>query len=287
MQNAQIPIATANNPNINTALSGTSPGMPTMNTDMLSGTSPGMPTMNTDMLSGTSPGMPNINTSALSATSPGMSTMNTDMLSGTSPGMPNINTSALSATSPDMSSLFNNRMSPSELSLNLSTVNSSEISSLSPSRYVKTSFSNNSVLLIIVLAVLLYLSPAKKVVENFYSSLYYPYKYCKKCGTKSSRSCSKCTNCGTCVPYRGKPECVPGDSKGPYFRRDCAIWDYGSPKYYYPYLNKAKHWYNKGYWRYGNRPPYRRRNNSRRSDRSGPSRDFGSSKSGSPRRHRH
>ncbi len=73
--------------------------------------------------------------------------------------------------------------------------------------------------------------------ENFYTYNSYYKKYCPSCGWRSRTACSKCINCGFCVNNKGQGECVPGDSQGPYFREDCAYWEYGSPYRYYPYAN--------------------------------------------------
>lgn len=127
---------------------------------------------------------------------------------------------------------------------------------------------------------------AKRSKEGFWPRVHYPYRYCSNCGRQSKRSCSKCKNCGFCVPYNGRPECVPGDENGPYFRKDCMIWDYGNPKYYYPHLYPYGYWYKDGRWRYGRRrkwgPRIRRARRVRR--RGGPHRmGPGSDDSGSRR----
>lgn len=62
----------------------------------------------------------------------------------------------------------------------------------------------------------------------------YYKKYCPSCSWRSRDSCSSCTNCGYCVTANGYGECVAGDSSGPYFREDCAYWEYGDPYYNYP-----------------------------------------------------
>lgn len=89
-----------------------------------------------------------------------------------------------------------------------------------------------------------------------YSNYYYPFysKYCSSCGWKSRYSCSNCINCGYCITPYGYGECVPGDSKGPYFREDCLAWEYAPfpfyhrpfvyfvhPYMYYPYKYRYKY----------------------------------------------
>ena len=74
-----------------------------------------------------------------------------------------------------------------------------------------------------------------KKKEGFYTYYGYYKKYCPSCGWRSRYSCSKCTNCGYCITPSGYGECVPGDSSGPYFRSDCAYWEYSDPYYNYPY----------------------------------------------------
>jgi succinate dehydrogenase/fumarate reductase-like Fe-S protein len=57
----------------------------------------------------------------------------------------------------------------------------------------------------------------------------YPYKYnkyCSECDNKSLYSCKNCINCGLCYNANGNIECVPGDARGPYFREECAYWQY-------------------------------------------------------------
>lgn len=89
----------------------------------------------------------------------------------------------------------------------------------------------------IILVVLLYFNYGKGM-EPFYTSFNSFYKnYCPSCGWRSRKSCSKCLNCGFCITAQGTGECVPGDSKGPYFRSDCAAWEYSNAYSYYPYSN--------------------------------------------------
>ena len=97
-------------------------------------------------------------------------------------------------------------------------------------------------------------------IENFYTHYGYYKKYCPSCGWRSRYSCAKCTNCGYCINKSGYGECVPGDSSGPYFRRDCVYWEYGDPYYYYPYSHiypvvKTSSAY--PYYRWRHRRPWR------------------------------
>ena len=103
--------------------------------------------------------------------------------------------------------------------------------------------SKNALILfwILIVAVILLSTPTKclfgknKIKEGFYSNYGYYKRYCPNCSWKSRKSCSKCTNCGYCINASGYGECIPGDNNGPYFRRDCAFWEYGDPYYYAPY----------------------------------------------------
>lgn len=53
--------------------------------------------------------------------------------------------------------------------------------------------------------------------------------YCKSCGWKNRQSCSDCVNCGYCITANGAGSCVSGDQNGPYFRKDCAYYQYNNP----------------------------------------------------------
>jgi len=78
-------------------------------------------------------------------------------------------------------------------------------------------------------------------MENFYIDNY-DKAYCSSCGYKNRSNCNNCVNCGYCINEDGYGECVPGDANGPYFRKDCAYYEYNNPyysygafPYYYPY----------------------------------------------------
>ena len=80
------------------------------------------------------------------------------------------------------------------------------------------------ILLLIALFVYWYTN-SEQNQENFI-----PYfGYCGGCGYKNRGNCRNCLDCGFCINYNGYGECVPGDSSGPYFRSDCASWEYGRP----------------------------------------------------------
>ena len=78
-----------------------------------------------------------------------------------------------------------------------------------------------------------------------YGGYYGGYRrYCSNCGYLGRHGCSKCTNCGICTNADGIQECVSGDSSGPYFRRDCIGWEYGSNAfpnrgYYRPRIGRS------------------------------------------------
>jgi hypothetical protein len=90
---------------------------------------------------------------------------------------------------------------------------------------------------ILILAVILLSVPTKcnlgNKVENFDNYYGYYKNYCGSCHHRGRRSCGKCTNCGLCITADGHAECVPGDAQGPYFREDCAIWEFGDPMTFY------------------------------------------------------
>jgi hypothetical protein len=70
-------------------------------------------------------------------------------------------------------------------------------------------------------------------IQTFITPIYtsqIPTRYCPECGKLGNFQCSRCSNCGFCITERGSGECVPGDSVGPYFRQDCAVWNYGQPQ---------------------------------------------------------
>lgn len=79
--------------------------------------------------------------------------------------------------------------------------------------------------------------------ENFTLLDYYP-GYCRSCGWKSRAACSNCTNCGYCVTADGRGECVSGDQNGPYFRQDCARYEYNNPINTFPVTSYPSYGYN-------------------------------------------
>lgn len=95
---------------------------------------------------------------------------------------------------------------------------------------------------VLVLAVILLSTPTKCTlgggedgVEGFYTYYGYYKNYCPSCGWRSRYSCSSCTNCGWCINASGIGSCQSGDSRGPYFTKDCLYWSYNDPMVYYPY----------------------------------------------------
>lgn len=102
---------------------------------------------------------------------------------------------------------------------------------------------NNKVVVIavaiIIVAIALFMIPTtcSSTTEGFHTYDGYYKKYCSSCGWRSRFSCSKCTNCGYGVTASGYGECVPGDSRGPYFRDDFTYWEYGDPYTDYPFSN--------------------------------------------------
>lgn len=138
------------------------------------------------------------------------------------------------------------------------------------------------IIAVLILVTLFYTN--NKTAETF-------AQYCKNCGYKSRRKCSDCVNCGYCVTFSGYGECVPGDERGPYFRRDCAVWEYYNPSlfynpYYYNYYPHDYLFYNRWYdRRRGGRRRGRRSGRSerrgRRSGRSGRKNKFSNGTNGS------
>ncbi len=105
-------------------------------------------------------------------------------------------------------------------------------------------------------------SNSSKNVEGFYTNYGYYKRYCPSVGWRSRYSCAKCVNAGYCITPNGTGECVPGDSSGPYFRRDCQYWEYGDPYYYIPFnilpTVSVRSIY--PYYRYNIRKPWRWQN---------------------------
>ena len=83
--------------------------------------------------------------------------------------------------------------------------------------------------LFIALSLILY-NPQQQTTQEGFDGYY--KKYCPSCGTKDKHSCGTCVNCGFCITVDGYGECVPGNNQGPFFRSDCAVWEYGNPYYY-------------------------------------------------------
>ena len=85
----------------------------------------------------------------------------------------------------------------------------------------------------LIIVLMLLTSSKREIKENF---LYNTRRYCGNCGYNSRSECANCVDCGYCISKYGYGECLPGDSRGPYFRDDCAHWEYNSPfSYYYTY----------------------------------------------------
>ena len=85
----------------------------------------------------------------------------------------------------------------------------------------------------LMVVLILTTSPKREIKENFVYNL---PRYCGNCGYNDRTSCAGCTDCGYCINKFGYGECIPGDSRGPYFRDDCMYWEYDAPlSYYYRY----------------------------------------------------
>jgi len=105
--------------------------------------------------------------------------------------------------------------------------------------------SNIKVLIVAAVFIILFISLPTKCWSNNNVEGFYPYygaykKYCGSCSGRSIYSAGKCTNCGICYtqPKEGGPlvsQSVAGDSRGPYFKKDCIYWNYGNPYHHYPY----------------------------------------------------
>lgn len=90
---------------------------------------------------------------------------------------------------------------------------------------------NITTITIIILALLLISNLMQKPKSEHLQFPYYSQfdfitesKYCKGCKSPI-KDCYKCTNCGICVKENGVMECVPGDERGPLYRKDCQIWN--------------------------------------------------------------
>jgi len=115
----------------------------------------------------------------------------------------------------------------------------------------------------------------KNIVEENFDIIGYPRSWCRSCGYRSRATCGNCQNCGYCINRQGYGECVPGDNDGPYFRQDCAYYEYNNadplsvmyPDYIYPYtslnyVNTYPYYPNYPY-RYSSLSRYNRNNNFR------------------------
>ncbi|MBA43174.1 MAG: hypothetical protein CMF62_04085 [Magnetococcales bacterium] len=126
-------------------------------------------------------------------------------------------------------------------------------------------FKNNKLIIcVIVLLIVSYvILNNNESIEGFSG-----VRYCGECGYRSRRKCGSCLDCGFCITSEGYGECVSGDENGPYFRSDCAIWEYGLPYHPSPYpdfYNILRYpwgwWYNRD--RYNDKK-YRRNKRRRR-----------------------
>lgn len=93
----------------------------------------------------------------------------------------------------------------------------------------------NTIIIIVIALILIYVIYSKKKLEGFYG---YPVnssgpRYCGDCGKRDRFSCSNCIDCGYCYAPDGMGECVSGDKYGPHFRKDCVDYEYTYP---YPTL---------------------------------------------------
>lgn len=79
------------------------------------------------------------------------------------------------------------------------------------------------ILFLFIMVVLLYRSYYQTSIEPFIAGP------CPNCGKRNKLQCFECNTCGWCLTPNGYGECVPGDSKGPYFRQDCLAWQSGPP----------------------------------------------------------
>jgi hypothetical protein len=84
------------------------------------------------------------------------------------------------------------------------------------------------VILVAILLIVLYNTDTNEKFQAYLIPTI-PSFYCSNCGWMNRRKCADCANCGFCFNSRGVGECVSGDNKGPYFRKDCAVWEYAPP----------------------------------------------------------
>jgi hypothetical protein len=91
-------------------------------------------------------------------------------------------------------------------------------------------YMNNIFIVAIIVISLVIIFYIKKVnIENFMISS------CPNCGKRNYIQCFECNSCGWCITPDGHGECIPGNSDGPHFRRDCVDWKY-EPKYMSPHM---------------------------------------------------
>ena len=99
---------------------------------------------------------------------------------------------------------------------------------------MESNFKNLIIPFVIILIVVGFSNKNKNnVTEGFTMS------DCPNCGKRNKMDCFQCSECVWCITPGGYGECVPGNSNGPYFRKDCVKW-YSQPdpvedyQYYLP-----------------------------------------------------
>ena len=97
----------------------------------------------------------------------------------------------------------------------------------------------NTLALLILLLVVLFLANNKNKVETFNSGT---GTYCTSCYNKTLNSCNKCFNCGILQDKFGNQWCVGGDVHGPYNREGAcgSKWKYTDPFSYLLQRQKRK-----------------------------------------------
>ena len=88
---------------------------------------------------------------------------------------------------------------------------------------------NYRLLIFFIIVIILIIILKNKIIKKCEGFGSYVHRYCGDCGKLGRYRCSKCVDCGYCIDQFGRGECIPGDIKGPYFRKDCAFWEYTQP----------------------------------------------------------
>lgn len=77
---------------------------------------------------------------------------------------------------------------------------------------------------VLAVALVCYIYRMKRYSEGFTDTS--KLSFCQNCRTLDAKSCADCPNCGICTDPFGNKTCEQGDEIGPYFKDNCAEWDF-------------------------------------------------------------